>query len=140
LFDKEKNLMVMPITLHEINESLYNGEIKDSTYGQEVWQGAYVFDITERDISVKGRVTHRDDESLKTCRDYTDWQTGKLIENCYWPYELNIRRSLYMDDVLYTISDGMIKANDLKSIVEIEEVNLPLESYYGREYGGGLVI
>ena len=44
-----------------------------------------------------------------------------------------IKRSLFMDDYLYTISDAVVKANDLYSISEISKLDL------GYEEGGGVV-
>jgi uncharacterized secreted protein with C-terminal beta-propeller domain len=44
----------------------------------------------------------------------------------YWPYQydLGIQRALFMDDVLYTVSQGMLKANDLNSIKELNSVKI----------------
>jgi uncharacterized secreted protein with C-terminal beta-propeller domain len=36
-----------------------------------------------------------------------------------------VERSLYIDDVLYTISGGMIKMNDLTDLSEVGRVELP---------------
>ncbi len=52
LFDKKRNLLVLPISLAEKDKSKYEGEI--------TWQGAYVFDINLNEIKVKGRITHFD--------------------------------------------------------------------------------
>ena len=46
LFDKEKNLLVIPVLVAELDENDYEGEIPDWAYGEYVWQGAYVFEIT----------------------------------------------------------------------------------------------
>jgi hypothetical protein len=44
-----------------------------------------------------------------------------------------------MDNVLYTISNGMIKANNLQDLTEISNVELPLEEprIY---YAGGITV
>src|SRR3989344_2896391 len=48
-----------------------------------------------------------------------------------YDYASNILRSLYMDDVLYTVSYKVIQANDLGSLGEISSVDLPYqEDYY----------
>jgi len=120
LFDKDRNLLVIPILLAEIDESRYEGgEIPDTAYGEAVWQGAYVLHIDEDEISVKGKITHNEDEHIE--RWY--WQGSKY----------SIQRTLFMDDVLYTISLGRIKANDLNTIDEIKSVDLPYEDE-GRVY------
>ena len=47
-----------------------------------------------------------------------------------------------MDDVLYTISDAKIKANDLDDLSGISVLELPVEqqNYYGRAGAGGLLM
>ncbi len=99
LFDKEKNLLVIPINLAEIDESKYENyeEIPDNAHGEQVWQGAYILNLNLGGISLRGKISH--DESY-------------------------IQRSLYMDDVLYTISQRMVKANDLQTIDEIKSLDL----------------
>jgi uncharacterized secreted protein with C-terminal beta-propeller domain len=120
LFDKKRNLLVLPIQLAEIDESKYSGEIPDNAYGEQVWQGAYVLNIDLNEISLRGKITH----SNETREQQT--------EKGYWYYDYGtqIKRSLFMDDVLYTISQSKIKANDLQSLNEIKSVNLPLEVKY----------
>ena len=117
LFDKEKNLLVIPITLAEIDESKYAGEIPPTAYGEVVWQGAYVLNIDEDEISVRGKVTHSEDTDET---ERWSWYYSKFV----------VQRALYMDDVLYTISKGMIKANDLDDLDDLDEINsvdLPYE-------------
>ena len=50
LFDREKNLLVLPVLLAEIDENDYAGEVPDYAYGEYVWQGAYVFEISLDEI------------------------------------------------------------------------------------------
>ena len=109
LFDKERNLLVIPVS--------YSKEV--SVTGQswpryENWQGAYVFDVDLNGIGLRGTVTHeRDNEG----DEY--WYGG----------EDYVRRSLYMDDVLYTISQGKVKANELGDLGFVSEVELPYTAY-----------
>ncbi|NIO45096.1 MAG: hypothetical protein GTN36_06130 [Candidatus Aenigmarchaeota archaeon] len=122
LFSRSKNLLVIPIKLAEINEEEYPGGVP--AHGQFVWQGAYVIDISlENGLVVRGRVGHADDESL-------------LKSGYYYSSPYAVERSLYMDDVLYTISKKMIKMNDLDDLGEINKVDLPYESggYYPTPY------
>ncbi|MBN2454350.1 beta-propeller domain-containing protein [Candidatus Woesearchaeota archaeon] len=104
LFDKEKNLLVIPV--REIKGDRY----RDSRYGyymQRVWQGAYVFSLTPEDgFEVQGKVTHNEGDE-----DYYS----------YYGSSNAVRRALYMDDVLYTVSNSRIKMNDLAN--ELEEIN-----------------
>jgi uncharacterized secreted protein with C-terminal beta-propeller domain len=114
LFDKEKNLLVIPISLAEIDESKYSGEIPDWAYGEVVWRGAYVYslDLTNG-FTLKGTITHSNETVEKSMY--------------YYDYPYQIKRSLYMDNVLYTLSSKMIKMNDLGNLNEINSVNLPYE-------------
>jgi len=95
LFDREKNLLVIPA-------------------GDYSKQSAYVFDITiEGGIELKGSITH-------------DLETEEEQEDTYyyWDYGNSIKRTLYIEDVLYTISDNMVKMNSLEDISEINSVEL----------------
>ncbi len=125
LFDKNKNLLVLPVT--EV-KSQPHYDSKLGYYKQRFWQGAYVFGLTPKDgFTVKGKITHNE---------------GEEQQNWYWYGSPNaVSRSLYMDDVLYTVSLAKIKANDLSNIAnELKEIKLPYEKeqypyqiYYGRE-------
>jgi uncharacterized secreted protein with C-terminal beta-propeller domain len=113
LFSKSKNLLVIPVLLAEIDESSYAGRSEQWQYGDYTFQGAYVFDVSKQNgFKLKGRVTHMDNQS-------------ELMKSGYYFYsDYSVKRSLYMDDVLYTISDELIKANSLKDLKEIKEVEL----------------
>jgi len=82
----------------------------------ENWQGVYVFDVDLDGIELKGKIAHESDEEGD---EY--WYGGGDY----------VRRSLYMDDVLYTISNSKKKANDLGDLSDISEVELPYEGYGG---------
>ncbi len=113
LFSKSKNLLVIPILLAEIDEEKYPRGVSANTYGDFVWQGAYVFELTLEDgFELKGRVTHADaGQFLKSGYYYGDDSTS-------------VKRSLYMDDTLYTISDKKIKMNYLRGLGDINEVDI----------------
>lgn len=118
LFSRQKNLLVIPIQLAEIDESRYSGgEVPPNAYGEFVWQGAYVFELdTESGFKLKGRVTHLDSEEGKQ---------QLLKSGYYFNSDYSIKRSLYMDDVLYTLSDKAIKMNDIDDLDEVNMVKLP---------------
>ncbi len=116
LFDRQKNLLVIPVLLAEIDKTKYAGEVPLYAYGDYKWQGAYVFSLdTENGFRLKGRITHGDenDDSLAKSGWY------------YYGSVAQVKRSLYMDDVLYTISGTKIKMNDLSDLREINSVKLP---------------
>jgi len=98
LFDREKELMVLPITLAEIQGE----KTRDNQHGDITFQGAYVYNINLDDgFELKGRITH-----------YGETEVADKSGH-YWYGNRNIRRSLYMDNTLYTISNEAVKANDL---------------------------
>lgn len=113
LFDKKLNLLAIPILLAEIDESKYPNGVPPNTYGDYVWQGLYIFKITENDISLRGRIIH-----IESSDDF--------LKSGYWFYsDYAIERALYIGNTLYTISNRMIKMNDLESLEEIGVLKLP---------------
>ena len=124
LFDKERGLLVIPVSY---NKQI---EVRDSEGrlypNYEYWQGAFVFDVDLRGIDLRGKIQHESKES----------------DNYYYSSGEYVRRSLYMDDILYTISQRMIKANGLDDLGEINKVELPYsqEDYpiYYAESGVGV--
>lgn len=111
LFSKNRNLLVLPIRLAEINESKYDGEVPDNAYGEFVWSGAFVLNIDKNEISERGRITH--DEN-NTEQDRYGYYGGSY----------NIKRSLYIENNLYTISNSMIKVNKLDNLEEVGKVEI----------------
>jgi len=111
LFSRSKNLLIVPILLAEIDEERYPGGVPPDAYGEYVWQGAYVFDISLTDgLVLRGGITHSE---------------GKAQLESSWYYSsISIKRSLYIDNVLYTISDGLVKMNNLEDLSEISEIKL----------------
>lgn len=117
LFDKKKNLLVIPI--REVTEQpRYDSR---GYYMQKVWQGAYVFNLTLQDgFKLKGKVSHLD----------------ALEEDMYyWNSPGAVRRSMYMDDVLYTVSAQNIKMNSLVNLSAINSIDLPFERNMYYQYG-----
>jgi uncharacterized secreted protein with C-terminal beta-propeller domain len=112
LFSKMKNLLVIPILEAEIDMDDFAGEVHPSTHGEYVYQGAYVFHVSPAGIKQRGRVTHIDDFSEFTKSGY-----------CFYS-EKSVKRSLYINDVLYTISDTMVKLNDLTTLNEIVSIEV----------------
>jgi inhibitor of cysteine peptidase len=112
LFDKEKDLLVIPV--REVKGKRYYDN-RYRHYRQRIWQGAYVFSLNpEHGFKVKGKISHYEDEQEDGYYYYTSPNA--------------VRRSLYMDDTLYTVSQVKIKANNLGNVdEEITEVNLPYE-------------
>jgi inhibitor of cysteine peptidase len=97
LFDKSKRLLALPVSTNMFG-------IRDGNNGY--WQGAYIFDLSlEQGFTLEGKITHQN--------------VVDQIE-----YNLNINRILYIDNVLYTISNNKVKMNDLESLQPLNEINL----------------
>jgi len=95
LFDKSKQLLVLPVSLNWY-------------YAKHYWQGACVFNITLSDgFVLKGDVTHQES-------DVNGWDSNYLV-----------KRVFYIENTLYTVSNKKIKMNDLENLQEINEVKLP---------------
>lgn len=110
LFNRAKGLLVIPILLAEIDEEKYPRGVPPNVSGDYVWQGAYVFDISlEGGFILKGRITHS--ENIQPMK----W-------NFFSPY--SVKRSFYIEEVLYTISDKMVKMNDLEDLDELNRIEL----------------
>ncbi len=124
LYSKEKNLLVIPVTLAEISEKMKEDARRGGwpAYGEYTFQGAYVYDLTvENGFNLKGRVTHVDDDSLLKSGYY------------YGGNGNDVKRSLYIGDHLYTVSDNKILVNTLDDLEGVKEIKLPGEypDYYG---------
>jgi len=123
LFDKSRNLMVMPLLLAEVNVSDYPEGVPSWAYGEPVWQGAYVFHVSlDAGIMLEGRITHIE-------------SSADLEEGYYYYYSpFSVERSLYIGDVLYTISEAKIKMNNLENLDYINEVELPYSTWTPPDY------
>jgi inhibitor of cysteine peptidase len=118
LFDRSRNLLVMPVLVAEVDQSKYPGGVPSWTHGEPVWQGAYVFNVSlDQGIQIEGGITHIEDPD-------------ELEQDYYYFYSpFSVQRSLYIDDVLYTISQAKIKMNSLENLDYINEVELPYSTW-----------
>ncbi|MCJ7633260.1 beta-propeller domain-containing protein [Candidatus Bathyarchaeota archaeon] len=112
LFSRSRNLLVIPVLVAKIDESNYPGGVPPNAYGTYVWQGAFVYSISaETGLILRGTISQTNAAS-----------TQNSVDKYSSSYE--IKRSLYIEDVLYTISDNMVKMNDLGSLEELGTVQL----------------
>ena len=116
LFDKGKNLLVIPIRAVTADPA---GNREYSAYRPQIWYGAYVFGLTpQTGFTLRGTVQHG-------AGDYGYYYYGSSASE--------VRRSLYIGDVLYTMSSKQIMANSLGDInTTIATIPLPPASdiYY----------
>ncbi len=117
LFDRAKNLLVVPISYAVVSENMQD-QPRSFVYGQTVWQGAYVYTVTEADFTLKGTVTHLD-PALLDADGYLKDPTLYYTTQNQW-----ISRALYIGDVLYTVSNSQISLNSLSDLSAIGAVNL----------------
>jgi len=93
LFDRSRELLVFPVTIQGWEK-------------YPAWQGACVFSISlSNGIGFKGGISHQEPYPSPLEDDYS------------------VRRTLYIEDVLYTISNKKIKMNNIEDLELINEIN-----------------
>jgi uncharacterized secreted protein with C-terminal beta-propeller domain len=106
LFDTQMDLLVIPVTVAEIDPSQYPNGVPDNAYGTQVWQGVYVYNITlSGGLVLEGTITHAETSGLP-------------------PSTLFINRALYIGNVLYTVSQEKIELNSLTDLSLLKEISL----------------
>ena len=118
LFDRARDLLVIPVNLAEINRA----EVSPgpSAYGKMVWQGAYVFKVTlNGGFELKGKVTQIDNSMIPT--DPFAIISGDLYTIIYNHF---INRSLYIGNTLYTISNARVQLNSLDNFALQAKIDL----------------
>jgi inhibitor of cysteine peptidase len=108
LFDKERNLLALAVSVARIDESLYPDGVPPNVSGKTVWQGAFVFTISlelGKELTLRGTVTHVED--------------GNVYDTSHY-----VTRVLFIGDVFYSISQSKIKMNSLQDLSEINELSL----------------
>ncbi|HMK45670.1 MAG TPA: beta-propeller domain-containing protein [Methanocella sp.] len=110
LFDKEKGLLVLPVTVAEIQGE----KTSDNQYGDTVFDGVYVYHVDlDSGFTLRGNVTQ-----------YGPNETFSTYSGCY-SGDRSIQRSLYIHDVLYTLSQSRLQLNDLNTLEKLKAVELP---------------
>jgi uncharacterized secreted protein with C-terminal beta-propeller domain len=108
LLDNERDLLAVPVTVTRINKNQYPDSFPPNTYGDPIWQGAYVFrislDLPEK-MSLRGTITHVEDGDIQNESSH-------------------IARILFIENVLYTVSQTKVKLNSLLDMSEIGELSL----------------
>jgi uncharacterized secreted protein with C-terminal beta-propeller domain len=112
LYDQSRSLLVIPVTMEsgtwvtdDTNDKGSGQPPVTSVYAMNwtYWQGVLVFNVSpENGFALLGNVTHMDSSNN-------------------YGY---IERSLYIGNVLYTVSSDMVKLNDLNTLALLNEVDL----------------
>jgi len=103
-FDKTRGVLSIPISgdAESLNE---NSSSKMFAPDYNRWNGFYVFDLdSSNGINLKGTVTH------------------SAADSRY--YGMGNARTFYIDDVLYTASEGYLKMNSFNNLEEINSIKL----------------
>ena len=94
LISSAKNLISIPAVL------------RSGPFGDKVeFSGALVFGVSNDKLKLRGRIDHSDTGNYTT-PDY--WSGIRYFDN-------SVKRSLYIDNILYTFSNKFLKINDLNS-------------------------
>jgi uncharacterized secreted protein with C-terminal beta-propeller domain len=103
-FDKSREILSIPISANiESLDISTSSKMFAPEYNR--WSGFYVFDLNKSDgISTKGTITHSDSDSRY--------------------YGMNNARTFYIEDVLYTASQGYLKMNSFEELNEINSIKL----------------
>ncbi|MDR1993827.1 MAG: beta-propeller domain-containing protein [Nitrososphaerota archaeon] len=122
LFDKERNLLVIPVSLALVNSQTTQVSPDAVLYGETVWQGAYVFSLSlDGGFTLKGTITHLNSALLDNQGYLSDSREFYATQNDW------ITRSLYIGNVLYTVSNLGIKLTNLTDMSPMSSINLPTE-------------
>ncbi len=108
LFSRERNLLVIPVSLMEKEKQQW----AEFTFG-----GALVFKVDTKGFTLRGRIDHSDSGA----------PSGEDYWSGYSYYDNTVKRSLYIDDVLYTFSNSYLKANSLSDLRELKKVSFEKE-------------
>ncbi len=99
LFDKEKELLVFPAFIVEDKKA------------EKTFDGAYVYNLSIKDgFKLKGRISHYDDEEAPLPNNYT------------YDSNFSIKRALYINNILYTISAKKVGINKLDNLEKLSDI------------------
>ncbi|MEC0227799.1 beta-propeller domain-containing protein [Paenibacillus alba] len=111
LFSKEKSLLSFPVSVMKLDP---NNAKPANAYGNFAFQGAYIYKLDlEKGFQLRGSITHLTEDDLKKAGQYV--QAG----------DKQVQRVLYIGDTLYTVSNGLIKANDFNTLQEKGSLIIP---------------
>jgi inhibitor of cysteine peptidase len=116
LFSREKNLLAFPVTVMEVKDdgTAGNGGKDALAYGQFAFQGAYVYSIDmAKGFLLRGKITHLSEEDYLKAGNYN------------YDMSKNVERILYIKDMLYTLSQRMIRANGMSDLKEMGALEIP---------------
>jgi uncharacterized secreted protein with C-terminal beta-propeller domain len=102
LFSREKNLLVIPVMLMD-------NSVNSPMSWQEAFNGAAVFRVDEKGFTFQGKVS----QNIKT-----DPNGG------YGYYDNGLKRALYIENNLYTVSNQYLQINKLENLELVKRIPL----------------
>lgn len=112
-FDGSRGILSMPVKgpYQELGDTLHPSEsenvIEYDDYYRDYWSGFYILNMDAKDgIGIRGTVSH------------------SAVSSDPYPYSDGSARTFYIEDVLYTISDGVMVASDAGSLERLGFVRL----------------
>ena len=98
------------------DSSRYLGsDVSDLSNPVQPEQRSYEYDPIGNRLSATGW-----DDAISTSK--VDTYTSNSLDQ--YEYSLDVKRILYIDNVLYTVSEKLVKMNDLESLDPIEQIEL----------------
>jgi inhibitor of cysteine peptidase len=110
-FDPSRNITVIPVSLAKVQAGETSPPGSPPPYGQTVWQGAYVFQVSGSGFDLLGTVTQ-----YATGTGPGSYYGGSGGHDIY--------RSVMIGNALYTISQDEVMASDLSSFATLATVTL----------------
>jgi uncharacterized secreted protein with C-terminal beta-propeller domain len=106
LFSKDKNLLAIPVSLTKKTD--------DNSWGKFEFSGLAVFDINKQGFKLKGKIDHSDGGKSGI---------GESWLNMPY-YDNSVKRALYIENNLYSVSSRYVKINALKDLSEVKSIKL----------------
>ncbi|MHB8962095.1 MAG: beta-propeller domain-containing protein [Saccharofermentanales bacterium] len=126
LYSEEKNIIGFPITIYQVPESQKEDRW---AYGMPVFSGYMILGLTEDNkLFERARIGHIEMEIPEGYPDNyqykdSDWEIYNRIYS--YSYLYAVKRGVFVDDTLFTISDYIVKANKIADFSFISEVKMP---------------
>jgi inhibitor of cysteine peptidase len=121
LFSKEKDIIAFPVNLHLNKSGKELDEWGWPVYGNLEFQGALVYSLTlDEGFTQRGRITHLNEDEIQKASTYG------------YDYQKNLERILYIDNTLYTLSNRILKANQISDLKEINAIEISSAKDYNK--------
>lgn len=124
LYSPTKQILALPVMLAELSAAQKAGPDASRAYGEYTFQGAYIYKLTpQTGFTFLGRVTQAPD-------------ADRFLKSGWYPgsSDRDIQRVGYVDDTLWTISNGGIGLNRLPDLAKQGAVDYPVDQYQDRIY------